>query len=347
MVISCQGVKTLQTRWNERWFYAFPIPLIVASLFVGPSEQVGVIQILQWMGQRIFPGPSSGPIDVALIEAVLLDIRLPRIILAFLVGAALTVSGNALQALFRNPLVSPDILGLSSGAAFGAALALSLGFLPLQGTAFLLGLVAVGLSYYLALTRRGVAIVSLILAGVIVSGIFTALLTMVQFLTDPFKLQTIVHWTMGNLHTASWAKVRSAVPPILLGSLWLFIIRWRMNVIALGDEETRSVGLNPEREKIMILIPATLIASASVAVAGVIGLVGLAFPHMVRLMVGPDNRRTIPVSFVFGGSFLLLVDDLSRTMASFEIPIGIFTTLIGGPFFIYLLKKNRMGYGEA
>jgi iron complex transport system permease protein len=346
MIISCPVSKTLSAHYKERWFYVLPIPLIIASMFVGPSEQVGVRSILQWLGHTVFPGLSTGSLDQALVEAVILDVRLPRILLTFLVGAALTVSGNALQAMFRNPLVSPDILGLSSGAAFGAALALSLGVLPLQATAFLMGLAAVALSYFFALTRQGVAIVSLILSGVIVSGIFTALLTLVQFLTDPFKLQTIVHWTMGNLHTADWPKVRSAVVLILGGFLWLYLMRWRMNVIALGDEESRAVGMNPEREKILILIPATLMASASVAVAGVIGLVGLAFPHMVRMMVGPDNRKTIPVSFAFGGSFLLLVDDFSRTLASFEVPIGLFTTLIGGPFFIYLLKKNRMGYGE-
>ena len=327
-------------------FYLIPVPLILASLFVGPSDQVRPEHVARWVLQQFSPASGSASPDL-LVEAILLDVRLPRVILAFLVGAALTVSGNALQALFRNPLVAPEILGLSSGAAFGAALALSLGFLPLQGTAFVFGLLAVGLSYFLALTRKGVSIVSLILAGIIISGVFTALLTMVQFLTDPFKLQTIVHWTMGNLHTASWTKVRSASLPILLGCGWLFVVRWRMNVIALGDEETRAVGLNPEREKLLILIPATLVASASVAVAGIIGLVGLAFPHMVRMMVGPDNRITMPVSFAFGGSFLLLVDNFSRTIASFEIPLGIFTTLIGGPFFIYLLKKNRMQYPDA
>ncbi|MBA4392982.1 MAG: iron transporter, partial [Desulfobacca sp.] len=263
MVISYQGYKTLQARWNERWFYVLPLPLIIASLFVGPAEQVGIRSILQWLGQTIFPGLSVGSIDQALVEAVILDVRLPRVLLTFLVGAALTVSGNALQALFRNPLVSPDILGLSSGAAFGAALALSLGVLPLQGTAFLMGLAAVVFSYFFALTRQGVAIVSLILSGIIVAAIFTALLTLVQFLTDPFKLQTIVHWTMGNLHTADWAKVQSAVVPILGGFFWLYLMRWRMNVIALGDEESRAVGMHPEREKILILIPATLMASAS------------------------------------------------------------------------------------
>jgi len=233
-------------------------------------------------------------------------------------------------------------LGLSSGAAFGAAVSLTFVHVPLQLSAFLFGLLAVGASYFLALTRRGVSTVSLILAGIIVSGLFTALLTIVQFLTDPFRLQTIVHWTMGNLHNASWSKVRSAALLIIVAVAWLFVMRWRLNVISLGDEETRAVGLNPEKEKVLILLPATLAASASVAVAGIIGMIGLAVPHMVRMMVGVDNTKTQPVSFVFGGSFLLLVDDVSRSATAFEIPIGIFTTLIGGPFFVYLLKKNRV-----
>ena len=323
-------------------FYALPLPLIVVSLFVGPSNVVNTSDIIDWLMRSISFSPVPDAQNKQMVEAIVLGVRLPRVLLAFSIGSALTVSGNSFQALFRNPLVSPDILGLSSGAAFGAAIALSFPLLPLQPMAFVFGLLAVGLSYFLALTRKGVSTVSLILGGIIVSGIFTALLTMVQFLTDPFKLQTIVHWTMGNLHNASWSKVRSSALPILFGIAWLFVMRWRMNVIALGDEETKAVGLNPEKEKLLILIPATFIASASVAVAGMIGMVGLAVPHMVRMMTGPDNTKTQPVSIAFGGSFLLIVDNFSRTITSFEIPIGIFTTLIGGPFFIYLLKKSLM-----
>ncbi len=314
---------------------------MIISLFIGPSEVVGTYDILAWMKNLLIHSQELDHEKYEMVEAVVFNVRLPRVILVFLIGAALTVSGNSFQALFRNPLVSPDILGLSSGAAFGAALALVYPFLSLQITAFLFGLSAVGLSYFLAMTRRGVSTVSLILAGIIVSGIFTALLTILQFLTDPFKLQAIVHWTMGNLHNASWSKVKSSHIPIISGLIFLLVMRWRMNVIALGDEETRAVGLNPEREKILILLPAALIASSSVAVAGVIGMVGLAFPHMVRMMAGPDNRKTQPISIAFGGSLLLLVDNFSRTVTFFEIPIGIFTTLIGGPFFVYLLKTRQ------
>jgi iron complex transport system permease protein len=326
---------------KEKILYFIPLPLLFLSLLVGPSDLVTPFRIGEWFLHKVLALSPGSELDSSLVEAVVLHTRAPRILLTFLVGASLTASGTTLQALFRNPLVSPYILGLSSGAAFGAALALVLPWLPLQPMAFLFGFLAVGLSYFLALKNREVSTVSLILAGIIVSALFTALLTVVQFLTDPFKLQTIVHWTMGNLHNASWAKVESSMIPILGGCVWLFVLRWRMNVLALGDEEARAVGLDPRRERLLLLIPATLVASASVAVSGVIGMVGLAVPHMVRMMVGADNTKALPISLAFGGSFLLVVDNCSRTLTSFELPIGIFTTLIGGPFFIYLFKKTQ------
>lgn len=328
------------------FYYLLPLPVLLLSLLVGPAGSITCSEASDWLAQSLFSAPPVSDDASSMVREVLLNVRLPRICLAFLTGGALTASGAALQAMVRNPLVSPDILGLSSGAAFGAALALTVSFLPLQPTAFVFGLLAASLSYLLALNRRCLSIVSLILAGIIVGGMFTALLTIVQISTDPFKLQTIVHWTMGNLHNAGWQKVRSAAPPIAAGVLALFLMRWRMNVLALGDEETRAVGLNPEREKLFILLPATLVASASVAVAGIIGMVGLVVPHMVRMLVGPDNTRTLPVSFAFGGAFLVLVDDLSRAVTTFEVPTGIFTTLLGGPFFIWLLKRAGARFGE-
>jgi iron complex transport system permease protein len=328
-------------------FYLSPFLVVLGSLLIGPAGSISTPVAADWAARQVFaPDATPHPSD-PLVSTVVLDVRLPRILLAFLVGAALTASGSSLQALVRNPLVSPDILGLSAGAAFGAALALTTSWLPVQVSAFVFGLLAAGLSYFMALQRRGLSVVSLVLSGIIVSGIFAALLAIVQISNDPFKLQTIVHWTMGNLHNASWGKVKSAWIPIAAGSGALFLMRWRMNVLALGDEETRAVGLNPEREKILVLLPATLVASAAVAVAGIVGMVGLAVPHMIRMMLGPDNRRILPVSLAFGGTFLVIVDDLARAISTFEIPIGIFTTLIGGPFFIYLLKRAGAGYAEG
>ena len=334
------------TRISPIIYYIIPFPVLFFSLFIGPGGGVAPGDVLSVLAHKLalVVLPPDQKLDMA--AEVLLNIRLPRICLDFLIGGALAAAGTALQAMVRNPLVSPDILGISSGAAFGAALALTVSWLPLQPAAFIFGLLAAALSYLLAVDRRGLSIISLVLAGIIIGGIFTALLTIVQIMNDPFKLQTIVYWTMGNLHNASWQKVRSAVLPISIGITILFAMRWRMNVLALGDVETRAVGLNPEREKLLLLIPATLASSASVAVAGVIGMVGLTVPHMVRMLVGPDNTRTWPVSFAFGGTFLVLLDDLARAITTFEVPVGIFTTLIGGPFFIYLLKHRGAGFDE-
>lgn len=331
---------------REVFFYIIPIPLILLSIFVGPSEIVSPSDVYKWLKSIIFERQTLELVDFQVVETVVVDIRLPRVITAFLVGAALTTSGASLQAMIRNPLVDPYLLGLSSGAAFGAALAMTSLNLPVQLSAFVFALFAVGLTYFLALRRGEISIISMILSGVIVSGIFTSFLTIVQFLTDPFKLQGIIYWIMGNLHNSSWANVNSIIIPITFGFTMLFLIRWRLNVISLGDLETKAVGYNPTKLKLMILIPSTLIASASVAVAGIIGMVGLAVPHMVRMMIGHDNKKVLPVSFAFGGTFLLLVDNFSRTISQFEIPIGIFTTLIGGPFFIYLLKRIKNGYGD-
>ncbi len=320
------------------FIYLLPLPIVLASLFIGPSETANPDAIFNLIFNNT--GNSS------LVQSVIFDVRLPRILLTFLVGGSLAISGCSIQAIFRNPLTDSYILGLSSGAAFGAALALAYSFLPVQVSAFIFGLIAVGLSYFMARKNKNVSIVSLILSGIIVSGIFTALLTLVQFYSDPFKLQSIVHWTMGNLHNANWEKLQSSVIPITVGVLVLFVYRWRLNVLALGDDEARTVGINPEKDKLIILIASTLAASSAVAVAGIIGLYGLIVPHMVRMIIGPDNRQSIPLNFLFGGMFLLIIDNFSRTLSGFEIPIGVFTMLLGAPSFIFLMKKTNIGWNS-
>jgi iron complex transport system permease protein len=318
--------------------YSLPVPVILASLFIGPSQNATPGAILNMFFNNAYnPG---------IVKSIVVDVRLPRILLTFLVGGSLAISGCSIQAIFRNPLTDSYILGLSSGAAFGAALALAYAFLPVQLSAFIFGLTAVGLSYFMARKNRNVSIVSLILSGIIVSGIFTALLTIVQFFSDPFKLQSIVHWTMGNLHNASWGKLQSSVIPISAGVAVLLIYRWRLNVLALGDDEARTVGINPGKDKIIILFAATLASSSAVAVAGIIGLYGLIVPHMVRMIIGPDNRQSVPLNFLFGGMFLLIIDNFSRTLSGFELPIGVFTMLLGAPFFIYLMKKTNIGWSR-
>jgi iron complex transport system permease protein len=192
--------------------------------------------------------------------------------------------------------------------------------------------------------KNNVSTVTIILAGVVVSGIFTALLTIVQFFSDPFKLQSIVSWTMGNLHNSSWEKFKIAFIPILVGTTILYFYKWKLNAIALGDEEAKTSGINVKRDKLIILFAVTLATSSAVAISGVIGLFGLIIPHITRMLVGVDNRISMPFNFLFGGSFLLIIDDFSRSFFDFEMPIGVLTMLIGAPFFIYLMKKNNIGW---
>ena len=297
--------------------FALPLPVILASMFIGPSQTASPKALYNF----IF----SNSLSPELLQSVLFGVRLPRILLTFITGGTLAVSGCSIQAIFRNPLTDPYILGLSAGAAFGAALALAFFFIPVQLSAFLFGLLAVGSSYFMARKNKNVSIISLILSGIVVSGIFTALLTIVQYYTDPFKLQSIVHWTMGNLHNANWSKLQSSIVPVTIGITVLFFYRWRLNVLALGDDEARTAGINPDKDKLIILVAATLASSSVVAVAGVIGLYGLIVPHMVRMMFGPDNAQSIPLNFFFGGMFLLIIDNFSRTISGFELILNAIT----------------------
>ncbi|MBN2174618.1 MAG: iron ABC transporter permease [Bacteroidales bacterium] len=319
--------------------FILPFPVLFGSLFIGASERVAFHDVFS----ILLPGNRLAD---PLIRTIILDIRLPRILLVFFTGGILSVSGAALQAIFRNPLVDPYILGLSSGAAFGAALGLTTAFLPVQLAAFIFGLVAVGLSHFMARKNGQVSIISLILAGIITNGIFTALLTIVQIWSDPFKLQSIVHWIMGNFQNADWDKFTLAIFPVVAGLIILFLLRWKLNVLALGDEEAASSGLNPTRLKIWILLAATLASSAAIAVSGIIGLYGLVIPHVVRMLFGVDNQRAVLYNLLIGGSFLVLIDNISRSVAGYEIPIGVFTMLIGAPFFIWLLKKSNIGWQQ-
>lgn len=318
-----------------------PVPVIFISLFIG-SYDLSPAEVITGYLAAIMGG---GAPDIQI--NVLMNMRLPRIVLAFLVGASLSVAGACFQGIFRNPLVSPDILGLSSGAAFGAALAVSVfSTLPVQAGAFLFSLVALGLAYLMAHQKGETPVISLVLSGVITSFVFSALLTSIQFAINERALQSIVFWMMGSLHTASWYKVHQALPWILIGVLGIIVLRWQLNVIALGDEEARAVGMRTESMKAALIISASLAASAAVAAAGIISLVGLIVPHMVRMLAGPDHRIVIPLSITVGGSFLVLVDDLSRSLFWFELPVGIMTTLIGAPVFMYLMRKTRTGGWE-
>ncbi|PWD99055.1 FecCD family ABC transporter permease [Marinilabilia rubra] len=316
-----------------------PLPILLLSLLVGASESISLAKIFSYE----FWTNTSGS---NLAHTILFHVRLPRILLVFITGAVLAVSGSAMQAVFRNPLVDPYILGLSSGAAFGAALAVSVLFIPVQLSAFIFGLAAVGLSYMMARKNRQISVVGLILAGVITNGIFTSLLTVVQIISNPLQLQSIVHWIMGSFHSANWDELNMVLFPVVAGGIVLYLFRWKLNVLALGDEESMSAGLNPGRIKIWILLSATLASSAVIAVSGIIGLYGLIVPHIVRMLMGVNNKTTMMINILLGGSFLVIIDNFSRSFKGFEIPVGVFTMLICAPFFIWLLKKSKIGWQQ-
>jgi len=274
--------------------------------------------------------------------AIILDIRLPRIVLAGLAGMALATSGATLQAVLRNPLVDPFILGISSGAAFGCALTIGFApFIPLQAAAFLGGGLAVLIACLVARTGDGgMSRLSLVLSGVIVSAFFSAMVSLIKFFVEPMKLQSIVFWLMGSFSLAEWSQAHSAGIGILLGCLPVLLLRWRLNVISMGDEEARTMGVNVSRKRIIFITAATLAATSAVAVSGIIGWAGLMVPHLVRMLAGPDHRRLIPLTMAGGATFMILADTAARNMTDFDIPVGIITAVAGAPFFVYLMKRN-------
>lgn len=319
----------------------FPFAAFVVSLFIG-SWHIPAKDIVKALLSPVFPSLASGFPDPEGYINIVFSVRLPRLILAMTVGASLSVSGAALQALFKNPLVNEFILGISSGAAFGASL--SLVFLgaafPPQVAAFAFAVVAVLL--VLSISRKSDSpIISLLLTGVITSAFFSALLSLVEYFASPYALQALFNWLMGSMTWPGWNELALALPLMGIGIAVLISMRWRLNVLSMSDEEARALGVNLRRDKLLVIVMATLITAAATSVAGIIGWVGLLVPHLVRMMVGADNRRVVPLSAALGAGYLVLADDLARSLASFELPVGIFTSLIGIPFFIVLLRKSK------
>jgi len=314
-----------------------PILLFVLSLNLG-TYRIPPKDVLPILTRAVF---SSGGGEVSPAADVLIRIRLPRLLLALFAGAALAVSGASLQALFRNPLVFEFSLGISYGAAFGAAL--SLVFLgakvPAQAAAFVFAVVAV-LAVLFVAGRRASQVVTILLSGVIVSALFQALLSLVEFFANPYALQALIFWLMGSLGQATWTDLAISLPLIGVGVAALIGLRWRLNVLSLGEDEARTLGVDVRREKVLVIILAALTTAAATAVTGVISWIGLIVPHLVRMAVGPDNRKVLPLSAAFGASLLLLADDLARGVFAFEVPIGILTSVVGIPFFIVLLKRS-------
>jgi iron complex transport system permease protein len=276
-------------------------------------------------------------------ESVVFDIRLPRALLAMLIGSSLAVSGAAFQGLFKNPLVSPDILGVSAGAGFGACLGILISgrAVVVQTFAFAFGIIAVLGAYLISRRKRGTSLLMLVLVGVISSSLFSALIGLVKYVADPDdQLPTIVYWLMGSLAGASYKDVWWGMPPILIGCAVLVLLRWRINVLSLGEEEAQSLGMDTRWIKRVIIMAATITIAASVSLCGIVGWIGLVIPHIARMLVGPNHKKLIPTCISIGAFSLLIIDDIARMATAVEIPLSILTAIIGAPFFAYLLRRT-------
>ena len=284
------------------------------------------------------------PFWTAQQETLFFQVRLPRIALALLVGCSLAAAGAAFQGTFQNPLVSPDILGASQGAAFGAAVAilLGLGAFGISAFAFAAAIVTVMLVLLVSSRAKGNHMMVVVLAGVMMSSLLQAAVSYTKLIADPTdQLAAITYWLMGSLTGAKPADLAMAAAPMAAGLLILFALRWRINILTMGDDEASTMGVNAQRVRIVVIFAATLVTAASVAVTGMIGWVGLVIPHFARMVIGCDYRKLLPASMLMGASFLLIVDDVARLATTSEIPIGILTAFIGAPFFLYLITRKK------
>ena len=284
--------------------------------------------------------PQSWP-DAA--ENVIFQIRLPRVLAAAIIGAALSIAGVSYQGMFQNPMVSPDILGASSGAGFGAALAILLGagYMGISVAAFLFGLAVVMLAYGISRVSRINATLAMILAGMMIGSLFTSCTSFVKLVADTEQtLPAITYWLMGSLVSIKPQDVAFAIVPIIAGSVPLFLLKWRMNLLTVGEEEAQAMGINTRALRLVVIVCATLLTASSVAISGMIGWVGLVIPHFCRMIFGYDYRKIIPASALFGATFLMVVDNIARLATTAEIPLGILTSFVGAPIFVYLILKG-------
>ncbi len=311
------------------------ISLFIGSYKVSPGEVVDLLWT--WL--------TSGDLSrfSLLLQTAILDIRLPRITVVFLVGMTLSVSGVVYQAAFQNPLVSDHVLGVSNGAAFGAALALLFGFemIAVQVFAFIFGILSVLITWGISRTYAKSSNLTLVLSGIITGGFFSALVSFIKSVADPLdKMPAIVFWLMGSFARVSKSDLLYSLLLMGLPLLVLFLIRWRINVLAMGEEDAKALGMNTTQFRFVLIILCTVATACAVSVSGVVAWVGLVIPHIARIMVGPDHKDLVPASLALGGSYLLIMDDLAKSITTSEISIGILTSLIGAPFFAYLLRKG-------
>ncbi len=337
-VLGARGKLRRLALWSLLWCLA--AGLILFSLGLG-RYPVPFDNVLGILAAKILPiEPYWSATDVRVVEII----RLPRVLLALVAGGGLAMCGAVLQGLFRNPLVGPQIIGVSSGAGFGGALALLVveNQMMTMLSAFVFGLAAMVLVYVMSRSQGRSPVLMLVLSGVIASAFFSALTSLIKYVADPYdKLPAIVVWLMGSFASATYQTFFLAAVPIIIAGLFLYAMRFRINVMSLGDEEAETLGINVDRMRWLLLTGVTLISSAVVSAAGIVGWVGLVVPHIARMLVGADHRALLPASALIGGMYTVLIDDVCRTATAAEIPLGIITAIVGAPVFGILLKKTQ------
>ena len=313
--------------------------VVLVSLAVG-WYGISPGTIFSYFWSRLF---QTGTVFPDEIHTVLMHVRLPRILMGLLVGGGLSVAGHTFQGIFRNPMASPDVLGASSGAGFGAALAILWGFnsAGITGLSFLFGLLSILLVLILTSFVRSQKILALILTGMVVSSLFSAGLSLVKLVADPTnELPQITYWLMGSLNSSKMRDLTFAAPVILGGILVVLLLRWQLNVLTMGEEAAATMGVRTRLVRVVLILAATLVTATAVSVSGVIGWIGLVIPHFARMTVGSDNRFSLPASALMGAGFLVLVDDIARRATTSGIPLGILTAFVGAPFFVYLILRQ-------
>lgn len=344
MAAAEESTEVIETP-GHRWLWlslAGLLLLAVASMMTGKYGG-GPLPLLEAL-KALFGGKTDDPV----LATVFWNVRLPRVAAAIVVGAALAAAGATYQGIFRNPLVSPDILGVSVGASLGAVLGifLSLPVLAIQALAFAGGLLAVAAVYAIGATvRHRDPTLTLVLAGIAIQALVGAGISLIKILADPYdQLPAITYWLLGSMTAITHFDVLSILPAVLIGLVPLVLLRWRMNVMTLGDEEAQTLGIDTRRTRLTLVCGATLITAATVSITGIVGWIGLIIPHIARMLVGPDFRRLLPASMISGAAYLLVVDMLARSIATIEVPLGILTAVVGAPFFLWLLTSGKRGW---
>lgn len=337
--------KKAATARQRRYVLLLAVMLVLLFIIIVLSFWVGYYPLTPVQVLNAFLSKFGFKGDI-LPQAVTIfwNIRLPRILSALFIGASLSVAGATYQGMFRNPLVSPDILGVSSGASLGAAFAILNGASNwmIQLSAFAGGVVAVAASYLISRKSAHSQTLSLVLTGTMIMSLCNAGVTMIKYVADPNDvLQQITFWLMGNLTKTTTKSFSWSVLPMIIGLSLIFIFRWQINLLTLDEEEAKSLGINVRKYRLIFIVSSTLLSAAAVCLGGLIGWVGLMIPHLARALVGVDYRRLIPASAILGGGYLILVDDISRSLLSMELPLGVVTSIMGAPFFIYLIIKRK------